>query len=593
MATFVTQRPSSPGAFRRGHGGGRPASSRTISVAKFMRMASRHRSVVNVIESGNAQRVLRIETAIPQASLESILCTEELHRRPSRPPDYEKESRALLKLVGALAESPSTILQTLAETILGITQCDSAGLSLLTSDGKTPDVCGERFFWPAIAGMWNPHVGGGTPRNFGPCGDVLDQNRTLLFKHFERRYPYLLPVIPTAAECLLVPFYVAGEAVGTIWAILHSDRRKFDAEDDRVMGSLGTFASYAYQALASVDELRFQIGEREKAEAALRKLADGLEKQVRARTRKLAASEARARELANEQAALRRVATLVADEAASDAIFASVAEEVARILMADRCAIGRFEADDSMTVVAYWSNEEPKIPVGTQIGLQGDGVTAAVRESRRPILIDDHEAFSGPLMDYARSLGSLPRSTVAAPIFVESRVWGTIFASTMAVEIAEGTESRVVDFAELIATAIANTEARRELERVVAEQQALRRTATFVASGAPPTEVFAAITTSASELFEVPLASLLRYGPDETATMVAGCAACRGLVGHAWTVPADDPGIVRAVVSSRRPARVEDHGGVHGPLGEAARSLGIGSIVGVPANPSAKPTPYR
>jgi len=116
---------------------------------------------------------------------------------------------------------------------------------------------------------------------------VLDQNRTLLFKHFERRYPYLLPVIPAAEECLLVPFYVDGKAVGTIWAILHSDRRQFDAEDDRVMGSLGKFASSASQALASIDELRFQVGEREKAEAALHRLADGLETQVRVRTRDL------------------------------------------------------------------------------------------------------------------------------------------------------------------------------------------------------------------------------------------------------------------------------------------------------------------
>jgi PAS domain S-box-containing protein len=288
------------------------------------------------------------------------------------------------------------------------------------------------------------------------------------------------------------------------------------------------------------------------------------------------------RRLADEQAALRRVATLVADEAAPDLIFASVAEEIARILMADRCAMGRFEADDSMTIVAYWSNEEPKVPVGTRIGLQGDGVTAAVRESRRQILIDDHEAFSGPLIDYARRLGSLPRSTVAAPIFVEGRVWGMIFASTMAVEIAEGAESRVVDFTELVATAIANTEARRELEQVATEQRALRTAATLVASGAPPAEVFAAITTFASELFEVPFASLLRYGPDEQATMVAGCAACSGFVGQTWSVPGDDPGILRRVVESRRPARIEDHSGVHGPLGEAASSLGIGSVVGVP-----------
>ena len=72
-------------------------------------------------------------------SLESILCTEELRRRPSRPPDYEKENRALVALVSALADSPSTILQTLAETTLDITQCDSAGLSLLTRDGGRPD----------------------------------------------------------------------------------------------------------------------------------------------------------------------------------------------------------------------------------------------------------------------------------------------------------------------------------------------------------------------------------------------------------------------------------------------------------------------
>lgn len=222
-----------------------------------------------------------LETSIPAAPLEAILCTDELHRRPSRPPDYERENQALVKLVSALADSPSTIFQTLAETILDITQCDSAGLSLLTADGKTPDVCGQRFYWPAIAGMWNPHVGGGTPRNFGPCGDVLDQNRTLLFTHFERRYPYLLPVIPTAEECLLVPFYVAGKAVGTIWAIMHSDRRRFDAEDDRVMAALGKFASSAYRALIHIEDLKFQVAERKKAEAEVRELAKGLEAKIR------------------------------------------------------------------------------------------------------------------------------------------------------------------------------------------------------------------------------------------------------------------------------------------------------------------------
>src|SRR5437588_10144615 len=225
--------------------------------------------------SPNSKSDTLLETSIPEAaSLQSLLCTEELQRRPSRPPEYEKENRALVKLASTLADSPGTIFQTLAETILDITQCDSAGLSLLTRDGKTPDACGERFYWPAIAGEWRGHVGGGTPRDFGPCGDVLDQNRTLLFRHFERRYPYLLPVIPVAEECLLVPFYVAGKAVGTIWAMAHGNHRKFDAEDERIMSTLGRFASLAYQTLESIEELKSEVAAREKAEVTLRELAN-------------------------------------------------------------------------------------------------------------------------------------------------------------------------------------------------------------------------------------------------------------------------------------------------------------------------------
>jgi C4-dicarboxylate-specific signal transduction histidine kinase len=96
--------------------------------------------------------------------------------------------------------------------------------------------------------------------------------------------------MPAAEECLLVPFYVGGKAVGTIWAIMHDDHRRFDAEDERLMTGLGKFASTAYQALASIDELRLQICERENAEAAVRELANDLETEVRARTQELECS---------------------------------------------------------------------------------------------------------------------------------------------------------------------------------------------------------------------------------------------------------------------------------------------------------------
>jgi PAS domain S-box-containing protein len=218
----------------------------------------------------------KLDTSIADdaVSLESIVCTEELLNRPRRPPDYEKENSALVALVSALADSPRTILQTLADKVRELLHADSAGLSVLTKDEK-------RFYWAAIAGAWQPHIGGGTPRDFGPCGDVLDHNIPMLFTHWERRYPYLKMAIPLAEEGLLVPFYVDGKAVGTIWAIAHSNRHKFDAEDLRLLESMGRFASAAYQAAESVEELKLEIAARERAETAMRELTNVLECKIR------------------------------------------------------------------------------------------------------------------------------------------------------------------------------------------------------------------------------------------------------------------------------------------------------------------------
>ena len=209
-------------------------------------------------------------TRIPEGSvpLESILCTKELQLRPARPADHEKENRALVVLAKALADSPRTVLQSLADIMLDVFDAGSAGISLLTKEDG-----GKRFYWPAIAGKWKQHIGGGTPRDFGPCGDVLDRNTTLLFGRLEQRYAYFQPVTPSVQEALLIPFYVGGKAVGTIWAVAHDQERKFDAEDERLMKSLGQFASSAYQILESLDALSIQTAESKKAERAAGLLA--------------------------------------------------------------------------------------------------------------------------------------------------------------------------------------------------------------------------------------------------------------------------------------------------------------------------------
>jgi len=178
--------------------------------------------------------------------LESVISTAELSRRPSHPPNYAEENRALIALARELATSPSSMLQKLAETALTLCRAHSAGISLLEEGRK-------RFQWKAIAGQWAAHLGGGTPRGFGPCGTVLDRDVALLFSHPERHFSYLADVTPCIDEGLLLPFYVDGEGVGTIWVIAHDQSVRFDSEDVRVMTSLASFASTAYQTLVSLE----------------------------------------------------------------------------------------------------------------------------------------------------------------------------------------------------------------------------------------------------------------------------------------------------------------------------------------------------
>jgi PAS domain S-box-containing protein len=149
-----------------------------------------------------------------------------------------------MALTHELATSSATILQKLAETALSLCRAHSAGLSLLEEGDQR-----RNFHWRAIAGAWASHVNGGTPRDFGPCGTVLDRNVALVFSHPERDFPYFGEVRPLLEEALLIPFYVAGEALGTIWVVSHDAGRRFDGEDLRVMSNLGVFAAAAYQAV--------------------------------------------------------------------------------------------------------------------------------------------------------------------------------------------------------------------------------------------------------------------------------------------------------------------------------------------------------
>jgi len=221
-------------------------STQSNSPNQFSSLSSSDRALVDV----EPVQVGKPHDAAPARAhqLRSMLSMAELDNRPPRPPDYEAESRALVALSRDLAMSPGNILQKLAETALTLCHAHSAGLSLLEDDdGRT------RFHWRAIAGQWSPHMDGGTPRDFGPCGAVLDRNVAMICSHPEVDFPYWAPIKPVLEEGLLIPFYIKGEAVGTIWVVAHDMSRRFDAEDLRVMTNLGAFAAAAYQMWLSLN----------------------------------------------------------------------------------------------------------------------------------------------------------------------------------------------------------------------------------------------------------------------------------------------------------------------------------------------------
>jgi signal transduction histidine kinase len=194
-------------------------------------------------------------SAASSIPLESVICTRELNSRPARQPDFAAVNDALVRLGQTMADSPERVLQQLVDTALELCRAQSAGLSLLEEEN------GRKIFrWHGVAGEYAPYRWDTTPREFSPCGTVLDTDQMQLMSGPERHFTYFSSVRPRILETLLVPFHVDGRAVGTIWVISHDPERLFDAEDARVMSTLSDFAAAAYQTVSALLALKGIVG---------------------------------------------------------------------------------------------------------------------------------------------------------------------------------------------------------------------------------------------------------------------------------------------------------------------------------------------
>lgn len=296
-----------------------------------------------------------------------------------------------------------------------------------------------------------------------------------------------------------------------------------------------------------------------------------------------ASIEAKAyRALAEEQAALRRVATLVARGAVQQDVFAGVVEEIGKLLNVDFAILGRYEAERSVLSVASWSVEGDAFPVGARWPLGGRNSVTRVFETGRPARIDDFGEASGTIGAEGKGHGF--RSSLGAPIFVQDQLWGclAVGATERSAQLAPDTEMQLVSFTELVASAIANAQGRGELAELVEEQAALRRVATLVARGASPTEVFAAVTEEVGRLLPVEYAILSQYEPAAKAT----CVATWGITFETYR-PGDcltlgGKNLLTLVYETGRSARIDDYSDASGSLGEWMRASPPRSAVGTP-----------
>jgi signal transduction histidine kinase len=303
--------------------------------------------------------------------------------------------------------------------------------------------------------------------------------------------------------------------------------------------------------------------------------------ELAARSRRTAVQAER---LSEEQSALRRVATLVAQSDTPTMVFEAVTREVGLLSGADLARMERYETDGSVIGVAAWSAVRDRLAVDTRFDLDGLSVARDVQRTAGPVRLESFAGATGAIAEEARSLGIF--SSVGCPIIVAGRLWGVIAASTRSEKpFPANTESQIASFTELVATAVENAEARAELRRMAHEQAALRRGATRVARGEQPAVVFAALAEDVGRLFTAASAAVVRYETDGSVTNVGSWSATGDSVHLSVGRQAllGGQNVITRVFETGRPARMDRYAaGDSSAITAEARAVGGQSSVGAP-----------
>jgi signal transduction histidine kinase/putative methionine-R-sulfoxide reductase with GAF domain len=283
-----------------------------------------------------------------------------------------------------------------------------------------------------------------------------------------------------------------------------------------------------------------------------------------------------------EQAALRRVATLVAEAAPPAEIFSAVSNEVATLFRTEMVVVGKFDGEPVALLVVGVGDGTDEPVVGSQWKLDDALASTAVYHTGLPARFDHDSPIADP--DVAAVVERFrPTATVAVPIKVEGRPWGAMIVSTQDALLPTDTEERLQRFTDLIATALANAEARAEVERLAQEQAALRRLAVLVAQQPSHSEVFTAVTQAVGLLLRADLAALHVFQSDGTGMTIAGWSGDGGPIPPTGSrVPLVGDSVAARIFETGAPARIDGYAEAEGEGADLARSLRLRSTVGAP-----------
>ena len=380
---------------------------------------------------------------------------------------------------------------------------------------------------------------------------------------------------------------------GQLWGMLAATSMDGPLPSD-IEGRLSQFAGTVATAVAGA-QARAELRALADKQAALRRVAkliargaeesqiyhESLQQFGGLMAAAVANAEARGqlKDFADEQVALRRVAELAAHDAPTEQVLQAVAVEASGLAGVEFGMVLQYEGRDGANRIVALNGAPDTFAVGMRAPGAGDSSVQRVWHTRQVARVDDLGQMSGRWPRLAHERGF--KASAGVPIVIHGALWGALIVCGRSGPVPRHVEEHLSNFAELAATAISAAHARQELSMLADEQAALRRIAELAAREVPAEQILQAVTVEASALAGVDFSTLLHYEPDGSTVIVALAGAPDGIT-VGMRSPGTGDGATQRVWQTGRPARIDNLAELSGGWPQLAHRHGFNTSAAVP-----------